>query len=445
MKGNGRIEADRKSQGELDWDRFLDNHWDKEPACLRAPFDRPPVPPEDAFRAAAVACAPFRAGTRFRALPDVRFFIEDAQIRAPGTLLPGPRDRDLHHYHRRVAGRLGKQRFQLFVDQPLMVDFPLWARVRDLVAGLVMRVGFPVLPIACDLALGNFARPPRGLAKRLHHSVIMLVLRGRVRVRLWERLWDDPPNEIVDFDRHARDAVTLEAGAGDILYWPARFWHVEQCIGRASDACMALRLWIPAQGARPTDVVKEVLADLFDEKLDHDGTVPFLPFPALCAGRCSVGPARRDPLAGPLARAAGCLAQLSRGPELTRALRVLWAKRVSAYGLEPVPSADQTARALDPSDLVRADPGGQAVRMPCGEGEWIWAVNGHAFALQGHRAATRVLRLLDSGHAVRVGDLCREERGGAHASGVRALLDVLHRLRAIRVVGENPGRPERGR
>jgi hypothetical protein len=433
MKRKRRIAAEPARHGELDWDRFLDRHWDKAPARLRAPFRPPPVSPEDAFRAAALACAPFRAGTRFRTLPDVRFFVEDAQIRAPGTLLPGPRDRRLEQYHQRVVGRLGGRRFQLLVDQPLMVDFPLWASVRDLIAGLVVRVGFPVLPIACDLALGNFARTPRGLAKRLHHSVIALVLRGRVRVRLWERLWDDPPNEIVDFDRHLREAVTLDAEAGDILYWPARFWHVEQSIGRARHACMSLRLWVPAHGARPTDAVKEVLAELLDEKLDSDGTVPFLPFPP-----------RRDPLAEPLARAADCVTELSRGPELTRALRIVWARRVSAYGLEPVPSRLEEARPLDPSDLVRADPVGRAVRMPGGNGEWIWAANGHAFALQGHRAAARVLRLLDSDAVVRVGELCRSDRGGAPSPGILAFLDVLHRLRAIRVVAEEPARPERG-
>lgn len=407
---------------ELDWDHFVDEHWDHAPVRLRAPFARPPLAPEEAYRAAAIACAPFRAGTRFRALPDVRFFVGDAQIRAPGALLPGPRDRSPDDYCRRVAAKLGDARFQLFVDAPLMVDFPLWASARDLIAGLIARVGFPVLPIACDLSLGNFARTPRGLAKRLHHSVIAIVLRGRVKVRLWDRLWDDPPNEIVDFDRHARDAVTLEGRTGDILYWPPHFWHVEQCIGPASHGCMLLRLWIPAQGARPTDVVKAALSDLLDERLAHNGTVPFLAFPP-----------RRDPLIEPLARAADCLTALSRSAELTSALRIQWAKRVSAYGLEPVPAVLQSARPLDPSDVVRADSGGRAVRMPGDGGEWIWAANGHAFALQGNRAAASVIRWLDSGHPVRVDELCRADRV-ATSSGIRALLDVLHRLRAITVV-----------
>lgn len=434
MKGRGEIRAaGGAGAGGLDWDAFVDRHWERAPARLPAPFTSPPIPPGDAFRAAAVACAPFRAGTRFRALPDVRFYAGDAQIRAPGALLPGPRDRGPGDYHRRVAGRLGAERFQLFIDQPLVVDFPLWARARDLVAGLVRRIGVPVLPIACDLALGNAARTPRGLARRQRHAVVALVLRGRVRVRLWERLWGDPPNETVDFDRHAREAVTLEATAGDLLYWPARFWHIEQHVGRATEGSMVLRLWIPSRGAPSTDVVKQVLAELLDDALEQDGAVPYLPFPP-----------RREPLAPPLARAAACLAQLTRSAELTRALRVLWARRVSAHGLEPVPAARQEVRPLDLSDVVRADPGGRAVRMPAGAGEWIWAVNGHAFALAGHRTAARVLRRLDAGRPVRVGDLCRAERGGTPSAGVRALLDELHRLRAIHVV-DAAGGADRGR
>jgi hypothetical protein len=422
-----RRRGKRAERGQVDWDRFVDRDWDRRPARLRRHLPGPPVSPEDAFRAVAAACAPFRAGTRFRALPDARFFVEDAQIRAPGSLLPGPRDRGLDGYHRRVAGRLRGRRYQLFVDQPLLVDFPLWARVRDLVAGLLERVGVPVLPIACDLAIGDFARTPRGFSKRLHHSVVALVLRGRLRVRLWEELWDSPPNEIVDFDSHAESAMTLEAGAGDILYWPARFWHIEECVERAR-GCMVLRLWIPSHGARPTDAIKETLADLLADKLGGDGAVPYLRFSPRAAAR-------------PLARAADRLAELSRGAELTQALRVEWAKRVSACGLEPVPAAREAAP-LRPTDLVRADPGGRAVRMPGGRGEWIWAVNGHAFALQGHRAAERVRRALESGEPVRVGDLCRPERGGTSSNGIQVLVDLLHRLRAISIVA--PGQPGRG-
>lgn len=425
MERRGKRAAGRAG---VDWCRLVDRDWDRRPALVRHRLPGPPVSAEDAFRAAAAACAPFRAGTRFRALPDARFFVEHAQIRAPGSLLPGPRDRDLDGYHRRVAGRLRGRRYQLFVDQPLLVDFPLWARVRDLVAGLLERVGVPVLPIACDLAIGDFARTPRGFSKRLHHSVVALVLRGRLRVKLWEELWDSPANEIVDFDSHAESAVTLEAGAGDILYWPARFWHVEECVDRAR-GCMVLRLWIPAHGARPTDAIKETLADLLAAKLGGDGAVPYLRF------------SPRAGQAPPLARAADGLTELSRAAELTQALRLKWAKRVSACGLEPVPAAREATR-LRPTDLVRADPGGRAVRIPGGRGEWIWAINGHAFALQGHRAAERVRRALESGEPIRVGDLSRPGRDGASPDGVHALLELLHQLRAISVVG--PGQPDRG-
>jgi hypothetical protein len=427
MKPSGAAGPGRRRR-ELDWDRFVDRRWERAPARLPARLGGPPIRPDDAFRAAAAACAPFRAGTRFRALPDVRFFAGDAQIRAPGALLPGPRDRAVDDYHRRIARQLGGERFQLFIDQPLVVDFPLWAGVRDWITDLVARVGVPVLPIACDLAIGNAARTPRGLARRPHHAVLALVLRGRVRVRLWERLWGDPPNELVDFDRHEGEAVTLEAAAGDVLYWPARFWHIEQHVGRAADASMLLRLWIPTRGARSTDVVKEVLADLLDGALDQDGAVPFLPFPP-----------RGEAPAAPLARAAAGLAELSRAPALARALRVVWARRVSACGLEPVPAAREAARPLDLSDLVRADPRGRPVRMPAGGGEWIWAVNGHAFALAGQRVAARVLRRLDGGGPVPVADLCRAE-GGGWSAGARALVDELHRLRAIDVVDPGAGR-----
>ncbi|WP_255217465.1 hypothetical protein [Myxococcus sp. AM010] len=75
-----------------DWARFASRHWERTPTRLR--LGAPLISPEQAFQGLVSVSAPFRLGTRFRALPDVRFFADTARLRAPGTLLPGEKDAD---------------------------------------------------------------------------------------------------------------------------------------------------------------------------------------------------------------------------------------------------------------------------------------------------------------------------------------------------------------
>lgn len=406
----------------LDWEKFVRRHWEKAPAHL--PFGLPVVPPEQAFQSVIKASEPFRLGTRFRALPDVRFFVEGAQLRSPGKLLPAARERDADSYIRRASAGVGKKGFQLLVEQPLLLDFFLWNDVRGFVRGLLDRVGVPVLPIFSDLVLGNFARSPQGVAKRLHHSVFILVLHGWMRIRVWKRLWGDPPNETAGFDNHLSEATALEAQAGDILYVPSRLFHLEEC----REGCMALRLWLPVQGVRPTDVVKELLVKLMERKLPHDHTVPYLEYP----GRRRKG---AGSLPEPLVRAAGAFEEVARSPDLLRALRIIWARRVSACGLEPAP-APLEAQPLDDSSLVRGVPRSRVVRMQDSPGQWIWAVNGHVFPGSESPEAVQVLESLESGAALRAGELCRVARRGARRAELRELLETLLMLRGIELVSE---------
>ncbi|WP_257447826.1 cupin domain-containing protein [Archangium lipolyticum] len=405
----------------LDWGHFVRHHWEKTPALLS--LGEPVAPPDQVFRTVVEASEPFRFGTRFKALPNVKFLAGSAQLRSPGKLLPGDGDRDVDGYVRRVASKVGKRQFQLLVEQPLLLDFALWDRLRVFVRGLLERVGFPVLPIVSDVFLGDFARAPQGLARRPHHSVFTLVLQGRLRVRVWKRLWGESPNEAVDFRRHLSEATTLEAGAGDVLYAPSRSWHLEECRG----SCMAVRLWIPVKGSRPADAVKDVLVTLLGQQLPQEGAVPYLEYPWR---RRRGGAGASVPS---LVRTAEGLEELARGPELLQALRIIWAQRVSACGLEPVPPPHE-APPLEDSTLVRGAPHGRVVRMQDSPGQWIWAVNGHAFPMPGSTEALQVLESLESGDAVRVGELCRVARRAPQRTELRRLLETLHALRALEVV-----------
>jgi hypothetical protein len=395
------------------WDSVVHAHAAGEVGRLRA-GRRLAISADRAWRAVVDASAPFRLGTRFRAVPDVRLYAGDALIASPGDRLPGPDDRSLDGYIARITGPggalAGSGGFQLVVTDPLVLDFALWAEVRDLVRGLLARIGVPVLPVVCELVVGAFARTPRGFTRRMHCVVVTAVLAGRLRTRIWNRLWQRSPSEIRDADAHRPDQI-VTARAGDLVYWPADRWHLDDAIA----PCLALRLWIPAAGGDAGAEVAQVVGELAG--LDGDrGAVPFLPF------------SQRGPGAVPPAlRSAGRrVAELARSPELARALAIRWARRVSACGLEPVPAA--RAIALSGAARVRRDPATPIVRMRWRD-EAIWAANGHGFTLHsGERALHRIVRSLDRPGAT-VAALCGDD------PGLRAALAVLAEARAITVAG----------
>ncbi|MFP2956853.1 hypothetical protein ACLEPN_03220 [Myxococcus sp. 1LA] len=408
-------------QRAFDWQPFVTKHWEKTPA--RLPLPGPILPAEQAFQAAISACAPFRHGTRFRALPDARFFVEAARLAAPGTLLPGDDDASLEDFARRASEHLGGASVQLHIEQPFMFDFALWSALRDFLRGLLERVGVPVLPLTTDLLLGRFSRGPLGVAKRPHHALVTLVLQGRLRVRLWKKLWGTAANETEDFDRHLEKATTLEASAGELLYVPSRYWQLEEALGD----CMAVRVWIPVKGSRPTDAVKDVLVGLLEAQHAHEELVPYHPYPW------------RKPRKGAQAtipsveQAADTLHTLTREEDVQQVLRLIWARRVSACALEPVPPPEQ-APPLTDTDRVRRTPGTDIIRMKDPSGLWIWAVNGHAFPGPDATLGQRLIDALSSEEPPRVGALCNLARTGPRREALRATLTALLRLRGIHVI-----------
>src|SRR5690606_26602747 len=98
--------------------------------------------------------------------------------------LPQVGDADVDAY----AARLGTAGWLLRVPHPLRADFALWARVRDALANLWWRVGWPTGPVTAELTLGRghtrdrdpwHPETPAGLLWVLHGGVTLRLRGGR--------------------------------------------------------------------------------------------------------------------------------------------------------------------------------------------------------------------------------------------------------------------------
>jgi hypothetical protein len=349
-----------------DWTAFTALPWQTDP--LHVPGDRPPFDASTAYGAVRRAAAPFRDGTRFLALPEVRFHQPSGRVGAPGELLPGPEDGSLKEYLQRQA-----EPFLLRVREPLVLDYSVWSQVRELIEPLWQHIGVPVVPVASELVVTD------RLAQQLSadgYLTLVWVLHGRLEVDLGES--------------------TLVGEEGDLLSWPDTHADVKGV------DCLWMRLLVPVDGKLAAKQVTDLLLADLDRRRGTDAT-PYLPL------------ADQGQLMGPLVQTAVGLAELSSSAEVERSLRVRWASRVSAAALEPVPAPQRSE--LVAGQRVRAT--ARVYRMPDGD-RWLWAVNGHAFAIGGGDA---LLDELERGEV--------EARDDAYLP----LLRRLHSLRAVEVVG----------
>ncbi|MFC4008388.1 hypothetical protein ACFOY2_14245 [Nonomuraea purpurea] len=414
------IHQARQAPGDVDWALFAQRYWDDQPTRLRA---RPPVGLDQVHALTVQSCAPFRAGTRFWVMPDVRLLVGDGWLRAPGTRLPDTTDLTLDDYLDRLDADTSGRGYLLTVRQPLLLDFAMWSAVREAIRGLWRAVGWPNLPVLAEVLIGDRFTQHVGAAEAPTHAALTWVLRGRMDVRLWDERHGPPPSAIADPDHDLDGVRTMSADAGELLYWPGDQRHVDTYRER----CVALRLRIPTERRLPFTALRDLLADLVHGRQGNDETVPYFPF----------GPGSRvDEQGGVLPHLTGLgdeLRAVVDGEPLRRMLRVRWAALRSAGGLEPIPVPREGVPMTGQTRVRRSS---EIVRMPDGPDHEVWAVNGNVFTLP-RAAGERVFAALGDGEETDVAEVCRAI--GGEEKSVLALLDKLYRLRGIDVI-EVPAR-----
>lgn len=372
----------------VEWTDFTTRHWNRTLACFRPSAS---IDVAQAYEAIVTAAEPFRAGIRARALPDVRMRVAEGLLRAPGDLLPGVTDPTLGHY----ASRLGERQCVLTVEQPLLLDFALWSKVRALIAPLWRLVGTPTVPVVSELI---FARDTESHRDNGNHSdaTFIWILSGDLRLDA--------------------DGDTMRGAAGDLLYVPPGRRH-DLHYGRG---CLLLKLRVSGDGRLLVAAVKDLAAARLQRRRGQSG-VPWLPYPPRRDGDGAL------PVIDLLAETRDALATFGAGPEPARLLRTIWAKRVSAGALEPVPRPREPIE-IEVGQHVRTNH--PIVRMP-DENGWICAVNGHAFTAS--HAAGEVLAQLRANGSAPVEALCV----GHNRDAVRTLLHRMYTLRGIDVITED--------
>jgi len=409
------------------WSHFVAHRWGKSPLVIKKPFARSLATAEEVFLAIRHAADQFRAtDSNVR----IRFYMEDGFSLEPEPYLPDSSDHSAADYVERVMGKLSGQCFGLILNGFQAYEVELWRRVREFLRGLLTEISIQPM-VEGVLFFGNYDKTPRGIHKD-PVDVFLFVIEGRKKMYLWPEEFfpggDDDARLKSDFAILRRDALILEGEPGDVIYWPASYWHVGESVG---DLSLSLSLAL-----KPLQPASEIL-DHLKEYIEHFVNA------SLDGGNFPTTPKQLEESAQMITKvtklAIKALQKASRDLDFAQTIQVSWLDRLTGSGSDPVP-APLPLKALAEDTVVQGSPEYPILWIPVANYRLACSANGHAFTIPADPKIIELLERLNSGEVVLVKSLIEEYTGVTQCDGVefntlpegiRTVLSKLYSLRAI--------------
>lgn len=414
----------------LDWPAFVAEDWDRRPVLFKGVAHGRPFAPVEVFRSALAAAA--RSRRRLPGEPDNTVLtLGGLQQLDPAPWMPRRDDRSLEGYRARMLDALGARRYALVISAFHSYRWPLWRSERAFFAPLWREAGLPVTGAITTLFHGNYESTPVGV-HRDRFATFMLPVQGRKRMRFWtQRPWQEAVSTLPDYRAHLDTSFAVDAEPGDMLYWPADYYHVGESVD--GGVSTSVNLGVPRHEHRPVYELEDLMVDLgrADALIDPAAQLLRARLPQALAVLAPARIGADGVLAADLPPAlAAALAQVDAmaAPAALRArVHAVSLQRLSAGGFEP-PPARAPARAFAPGAQVALI---ETVLRRRERGGWRFAAHGHGLRVDGEATAERaLLARLDAGAPVPVRELLRGRAGERRARA--ALLDWLDQCRALR-------------
>jgi 50S ribosomal protein L16 3-hydroxylase len=412
------------------WNHFVQYHWDQRPLLLKKPFKTPFATDREVFRCLVEASNLYRAG---RLNLPLQFFNEQA-FRLTGSktgeYLPETIEVSAVDYAERVIRKLKGQRFAFILNGTFLEhDAQLWMRVRDFLRGLFEKI--PLQSTHSALFLGNYESTPFGVHKD-DKSNFQFVIEGQKKMHLWPDEFVRGEKELQfshDYRRFLGEAVTLEAEAGDVTFWPSSYWHIGEPVGGLS-VCLTVGL---SPFPSPFLDVWKHLAATIEERLEELNRTDDGHFKAneFQGGAETILAVKK--------LATEALREIGQNHDFEQALKRSQLDRVTGFGSTEVPPA-LPWQALADDDIVCGYPDYPIMWTPIENHQIIVSANGHSFIIPADPRIIELIERLNSGVGLRIKSLSEEYAGTirfadveyeADSEGVRALLEKLYSLRTI--------------
>jgi hypothetical protein len=338
--------------------------------------------------------------------------------------LPNATDRSLREMCDRVCRESGSTSMGCNMVLYQFHDFASWLRIRRFVASQYPVTGMPVRKTGCELFFGNYRCTPNGGIHRDDGNIFHFVVEGHKRILLWKedvfpefKHVQQIETGLMDVDRYRDRAIVLEGDPGDMLYWPAEYFHVGDNDGQF---CLSLTIAMLTE-VTPflmlTGMPPSALGDLSRRLPDFIGTDFHDPQAAAAAfpkEMLAAAEALRSP------------------PTLERFLRVSWLSRVSANGFIQIPPP-RSGPPLRDGDVVQGSPEFPILSLVFDPGTRTIAAHGLDLTVPDDRWVELLITRLNTGAPASTSALLDEvaPRDTEGRGRARGLLDSLWTMRAI--------------
>jgi 50S ribosomal protein L16 3-hydroxylase len=209
------------------WAYFAQHAWEHHPVVIPGWENGPLLSPEELLATVSVASQQFQAGD-----PRAQFTLWVAREIVPVDicLLPKTEDRTLDSYLQRVEQTLNGREFTILLANPHLFDSRLYASARCFLRGLHEQAGIACGGVDTGVFLGRYDKTPFGI-HRGQMSVMTFPTVGQKSFRLWSRGYGEKHIDIQDsleYPNHIAESIAITASPGDLLYWPADYWHIAE-------------------------------------------------------------------------------------------------------------------------------------------------------------------------------------------------------------------------
>ncbi|WP_018157455.1 JmjC domain-containing protein [Demetria terragena] len=312
----------------LDWDLFVERYWDREPVLIKQPHPAP-FDLDTAFAAAQAASATLNSS--------ILLTVDGVSRTLTKDLLPRADDAGFAEYAARMRRERPELTYSLLVAAFHSYSSALWSQERDFLMPLWDRVGLPLTGAITTLFHGPYAATPVGVHLD-RFATFMFLVQGRKRMRFWrEQPWTEQVSSMQDYAHLLESSFVVEPDIGDLLYWPANFYHVGE--GADADAATSVNIGLPRTEHRLRYDIERLVADLTTDSLMNRGPTSQVGMPAVAEPLHVALPQADGAISGvPTAITAAYeqFAESLRESRVREASDLYW----TSAGLQPMPDAD---------------------------------------------------------------------------------------------------------
>jgi 50S ribosomal protein L16 3-hydroxylase len=374
------------------WSQFVRSDFEQRPALIAGATDGPLVNAQVVFE---TLCAAAESRRRDPEAATFTAWIERVTQSDAGPLLPLPRDGNLQSYLQRLHQVLGGREFALVLADAHLHNTNVERSTRRFVRGLFDESGFPCGGYDCNLFVGHYGITPFGVHRGMM-SVLTLPVVGEKRFLMWPREYGDTHADLHDamqYPQHLPHAVDLTVAPGDLLYWPADYWHVKDNVP-AFTATLSMGLWWdrPPLARALLALSESLVQSLPDAKAaaiqDDSG-----------ASRLRLNPNKGNETALPegLNNAVALIERIAQIGFVRSSLLMEWLAFLSSGGLRTPRPLGSASGAVRPDERLQIVEPGLLRTSTSLPGERVVAAGGHAMRLPDSSELARLLQLWADG------------------------------------------------